>query len=165
MDEAKEAKRGFLWWLTAITAPIGIFGGPIAIANMLSDVIEWKGWIAYLVSFWDENIADPFRTLIDFIAQRFSLPAPPAELVDYLILGILMAVSIQRALQLVGERRTLLGRISAVFFAILIWPAVAILMILVSLIFADARKLPETWLTLAPFGLFLGLYAANAMLA
>jgi hypothetical protein len=164
MDETREAKRGFLWWLTAITAPIGIFGGPLAIANMLSDVIRWKGWIAYLVSFWDENIAGPFRTVIAFVALRLSLPIPPAELVDYLILGVLMAVSIQRALQLVGERQSILARLSSVFFSIIIWPA-AIFALFIAALFPAVHKFPETWLTLAPFGLFLALYAVNAILA
>jgi hypothetical protein len=43
-------KRDFSWWVTAILAPLGILGGPIAIAEMFKGLIKWKGPIGA----WEE---------------------------------------------------------------------------------------------------------------
>lgn len=185
------SQRGILWWFSAITAPIGILGGPIAIADMFAGVIEWKGWVGYFATYWGEHISHPFGVLLHAFAQRFSIPSPPEYLVDYLTLGVLFAASHIRSVMMVlspvAENRFGMSLLAVVVapLVVLIWP----LSLLGALVFpvmahdmgrrAQRAKTDQIRdyalrtrkamyahfvLLLAPFALFLVLFVLNLTL-
>ncbi len=89
------------WWLVAIFAPVGIIGGPVALADLFAGIIRWRGPIPYLLAFWDENIGTPFAQLLAFIASLIHLPSPTEVISDYLTLSILLISSVVRASRLI----------------------------------------------------------------
>lgn len=154
--------RGIVWWFAAILSPIGVAGGPIAIAQLLAGIVEWHGLIGYLVTLWSENIRPPFQTLGTWITDQFELPAPPALILDYIIIGLLVSTSYMRARFLIPKHSGvyILGQSAAYLFA---WP-ISIVLLLVSAFREGVRSWPAFLLTLAPFALFFMLWAVNALL-
>lgn len=174
-------RRDFLWWVSAITAPLGIIGGPPAIADLLGGIIRWRGPLAYLAAYWDEHITQPFGQVINaaLALAPFKVHAPEG-VVDYIALGCLFFASQLRAANLLFPTVTLherpsLGQLgvtalwAVVCFAFLAVPLLLCLVILLALwpghvlIFALDRRVPrvERWLALAPFWLFLLLWGLN----
>lgn len=100
-----ENNRSLSWWVrqifVSILAPLGIVGGPIALASMFRSIIEWKGPIGYTVHFWSEYVSPPFTYIFTWIADLLLLPAPPLWLTDYLIMGLLVASSYLRGWMIV----------------------------------------------------------------
>lgn len=95
-------RRSFWWWLGAVLAPLGILGGPVAMADLFSGLIEWRGPIGFLVSYWDRAISEPFHRIFQFVVD--SIPwdlSFPAWFSDYVALGILLVTSLYRALFLI----------------------------------------------------------------
>ncbi len=113
----RENPRTLGWWIVAILTPIGIFGGPIALADLFAGVIDWRGPIPYLLAYWDEHVSAPFETILSFVASFVSLPRPPEIATDYLTLSILLAGSLIRSRGLLerGGENTLDGLIQAAY--------------------------------------------------
>lgn len=176
--------RSVGWWIAAALAPVGIFGGPIAIANLFAGLIEWRGWIGYLVNFWDENISEPVHRIVGFLALHLNFPQPDEITINYGILGALFCSSMARASGLLktGEEtndgRRGFGSIvtSALLgvFLFLAWPLLAFgftapifRRLGINILSDDPVETMDTtddtfaFLTLAPFLIFLGLFLAN----
>lgn len=181
------------WWLAAIIAPIGIVGGPIAIADMVAGAIQWNGWIGYLVAFWDENVSKSFGVVLNFVASIIRIPALNELTVDYITLGILLFGGFVRAIELLPlpgtprvRQRTLgekLGLaviwIAGPLAVIAFWPFYIFTIsafFIAYAIHAIAKKKKKTILpdgllemapimgmTIAPFVLFLALCALNTV--
>lgn len=127
--------RGIGWWLLAILTPIGVIGGPLVIANVLADVIEWHGPWGAAIQYWDDSVGAAFSTLFGWLAQSLHLPAPPWWLTDYLSLAILFQFSILRASTLfpsplpeiqsqwVDRAGQLFWRVRNALAEIVFWPA------------------------------------------
>jgi hypothetical protein len=191
-------KRSFLWWVSAVLAPVGVIGGPLAIADMLAGAIEWNGWIGYTVAWWDENVGTPFGQVISALFAAWGWPELSETETGYLIIGILLSSSMMRAfvvlslpsiLHEIRENRGVINRLENIVFLIL-WPVLPIMHIAIwplttAALFASSfrsifrvlvRKrldpdpeiheyelsnLKVDWLTLAPFTVFLSLWAIN----
>jgi hypothetical protein len=177
--ENRRFRKGPIWWITAIITPIGVFSGPIALAQLFAGIIRWQGWIRYLIAFWHENIGAPFHQVLWYLATSIHVPRPPEWLSDYLILGILFVSSLIRADALVfGPSREFRGwstafitGLAAVLFVLFIylpfWPLVIAAMLRRIARDADFRsgeQLALIALTLAPFLIFLGLLVTNMTL-
>ncbi|MBL8545068.1 MAG: hypothetical protein JNL81_01315 [Hyphomonadaceae bacterium] len=158
---ASTANRGFLWWLSVILAPIGLFGGPIEIANMVSGVVEWHGPIGYLVNFWSENISVHFANVFGLITNVFHIRPLSDIVVSYLTLGVLFISSMLRAIALMQIKLPPLMLWLVLPTAIFAWPAVFLQ--LDGLLHKKSRG--PTLLILAPFLLFLVLWLINAVWA
>lgn len=190
---ASEHKRDFWWWLTAILAPIGILGGPIAIAEMLNGFIEWHGPIGYVVSWWGAHISVPFHGIFVWLAGLLSIDLPPWTkwITDYVALGILLSWNFLRAFALFpwsGQQPMSKEFLALSFSAGLLWPVFVIWLLFPAIrqrarmheAVEVAREWPEDarddlfrtvrdmftseWLTLAPFILFLVLWGLNAFI-
>ena len=61
-------QRGFIWWITALLAPLGVLGGVVGLMSLSAGVI-WKGPFAYLVIFWSEQVRVPFADVLNFLAS------------------------------------------------------------------------------------------------
>ena len=104
-DESKPRKRRTLWWwFTAIVTPLGIVGGPLALADMLSGVIQWNGWIGFATAYWDLYVSEPFGVVIQYVAQLFGIASVPPFVSDYLALGVLYVAAGIRVSSLVFNR-------------------------------------------------------------
>ncbi|MBC7769269.1 MAG: hypothetical protein H7124_10825 [Phycisphaerales bacterium] len=158
---APTANRGFIWWLSVILAPIGLFGGPIEIANMVSGVVEWRGPIGYLVNFWSENVSVHFANVFGLITNFFNIRPLSDIVVSYLTLGVLFISSTLRAIALMQIKLPPLMLWLVLPTAIFAWPAVFLQ--LDGLLHKKSRG--PTLLILAPFLLFLVLFAINAVWA
>ena len=154
--------RDFVWWLSAILAPIGLFGGPIEIANMVSGVVEWRGPIGYLVNFWSENISIHFANVFGLLTGLFSVPPLSDFVVSYLTLGILLCTSLLRAATLLGHRFSPLMIVLAVLPGIFTWPAVVFS---AAPAFLQKKSRGPAILILAPFLIFPVLFIINALWA
>jgi hypothetical protein len=155
------ANRGILWWLGVILAPIGILGGPIELANMTSGLIQWNGPVGYLVHFWSENISVHFANVFGLITNVFHIPPLSDLVVSYLTLGILLLTSMLRAISLMRIKLPSLMLWLVLPTAILSWPIVFLQ--LDGLLHKKSRG--PTLLILAPFLLFLVLFAVNVVWA
>ncbi len=153
--------RGVIWWLSVILAPIGLFGGPIEIANMVSGMVEWHGPIGYLVHFWSENISVHFANVFGLITSFFHIPPLSDFVVSYLTLGVLLIASMLRAMSLMRIKLPPLMLWLVLPTAIISWPVVFLQ--LDGLLHKGSRG--ATLLILAPFLLFLVLFAINAVWA
>jgi hypothetical protein len=156
------ANRGFVWWLSVILAPIGLFGGPIEIANMVSGVVAWHGPIGYIVNFWSENISVHFAALFGVITNFFHIAPLSDFVVSYLTLGILLCTSTLRALTLLGLKFPAWGLVMALAPGIFTWPA-AVFSLAPALL--EKRGRPAALLVLAPFLIFVVLWIINALWA
>ena len=96
--------RSLLWWFSVVLAPIGLFGGPIEIANMVSGVVQWHGPIGYLVNFWSENISVHFANVFGLLTNLVHIPPLSDFVVSYLTLGILLCTSFLRAAAMISAR-------------------------------------------------------------
>jgi hypothetical protein len=101
----KPETRRISWWLTAALAPVGLLAGPFAIADLISGLIEWKGWIAFLIHYWDQNVSEPITRVLANLAETLALPRPPEFVSDYLTLGLIYAIGVARAHQLIEPYR------------------------------------------------------------
>ncbi len=156
------ANRDFVWWLSVILAPIGLFGGPIEIANMVSGVVAWRGPIGYLVNFWAENISIHFANVFGLLTGLFSVPPLSDFVVSYLTLGILFCTSLLRAATLLGHRFSPLGLAAAIVPGIFTWPAVVFS---AGPAFLQKKSRGPATLVLAPFFIFFLLWIVNALWA
>ncbi|MBL8545462.1 MAG: hypothetical protein JNL81_03310 [Hyphomonadaceae bacterium] len=174
-----DTKRGFWWWLSAWLTPIGIAGGPVALADLFAGVVRWNGWIAYLINFWDEHISSVFGLLFDYVAGLLRFPPLAEWQTDYLTLGILFAGAYGRSITLnrspdPGLRNPfLMSFLLAVL--IFVWPLsmVAFSWQLVELMrgaepdandvatFGEGKIIPTLGLVLAPFITFVVLFFLN----
>ncbi len=157
---APTANRGFLWWLSVILAPIGLFGGPIEIANMVSGVVAWHGPIGYIVNFWSENISVHFANVFGLITNFFHVPPLSEFVVSYLTLGILLCTSMLRASTLLGIKVPPLMLVFALLPGIFTWPA-ALFSAGPALLQKKSRG--PALLILAPFLIFVVLWIINAL--
>jgi hypothetical protein len=98
-------RKSFAWWVGAVLAPFGIIGGPLEMAGMVADIIEWRGPWNYLITHWDRTVGHVFGVIFGWIAGLVSLPAPPPLVADYLTVGVLMLLGQWRAHQLLGWKR------------------------------------------------------------
>jgi len=155
------ANRGFLWWLSVILAPIGILGGPIELANMTSGLVEWDGPVGYLVNFWSENISVHFANVFGLITNFLHIRPLSDIVVSYLTLGILLITSMLRAITLMQIKLPPLMLWLVLPTAIFAWPVVFLQL---DGLFHKKSRGP-TLLILAPFLLFLVLFAINAVWA
>lgn len=155
-------KRGFLWWLSAILAPIGLFGGPVEIANMVSGVVEWRGPIGYLVNFWSENVSVHFANVFGLVTNLFNLPPLSDVVVSYLTLGVLFCTSMLRAATLMGIKLSPLMLIFALLPSVFIWPAALWHAVPA---FMEKKSRGPAILIMAPFLIFLVLFLINAVWA
>jgi hypothetical protein len=156
------ANRGFLWWLSVILAPIGLFGGPIEIANMVSGLVEWRGPIGYAVNFWSENVSVHFANLFGLLTGLFNI-APLSDLVvSYLTLGILLCTSLLRASTLLGVKISPMMLIFGLLPGIFAWPAAVFS---AGPAFLEKKSRGPATLILAPFLIFVGLWIVNALWA
>jgi hypothetical protein len=181
IERAKD--RGLLWWITAILAPVGVVGGPLAIADLVSGVIEWHGWIGFLVSFWEEKVSGPFGAVFGVIFDLLRLPRLSEAFVDYLTIGVLASSSFFRAATLfypfdqlnLGSAQRFKSIVIPIFIAVslplwaVLWP-ILVFSILVTCIGAywstattEERKIASAVLvySLAPFAIFALLWALN----
>jgi hypothetical protein len=154
--------RGISWWLSAILAPIGLLGSPIAIAVTLQDLIVWNGPIGFVVHFWSENVRPPFSFLFGELADYLSLPHPPKVFIDYIVMSLMITTGYLRARILIPKHGTLhiLGQ-SLLY--LLLWP-VAVIGVLVSVARHGVRSWSALILTLGPFFIFICLWMANLLL-
>ena len=76
--------------------PVGIIGGPLTIANMLSGIIEWQGIPQYLVNWWEIAVSEPMGRILGWLFGLVSLPQPPRFVADYLTLGLIYATTVFR---------------------------------------------------------------------
>jgi len=187
------ARKTFGWWVAAILTPAGLIGGPLAVADMFAGAIQWNGWVKYLVVFWDEKVSHAFGIVFNFVAAKFDLPTVAESTVDYLTLGILLSGSFIRAVELFPFGSTnangpaprlwmkallFLAQIVAPLLLVAIWPfyliALSLILIAMSLNRITGNKLlsidmgfaiPTLFMTLAPFAVFLALYAINSTMA
>lgn len=83
-----------------ILTPIGILGGPIAGADLVSGVIEWKGFFPYLLAYWDIYVSAPLSRIVGAVAEFLNFPEPPETLIDYFTLSVLLVASFIRARKL-----------------------------------------------------------------
>jgi hypothetical protein len=184
MTEAKPKKRRtWFWWLAAITAPLGILGGPIAIAEMFAGTIKWHGPAGFLVAFWDEKVSAPFHAVFAWMAGLIGVPPFKEFYVDYFVVSLLAAGTFFRALTMwdvfaessfnPSWKLTLLLFAAAIFFWPVIYASVLLLFVVTAPMAmfdwrasADMRR--ELWslgtLILAPFLLFMILFLANVLL-
>lgn len=154
--------RGALWWATVILAPIGLFGGPIEIANMVSGIVQWRGPIGYLVNFWSENVSVHFANVFGVLTGLFHIPPLSDFVVSYLTLGILLCTSFLRAASMLGHRFSTLQLVAAIVPGIFMWPG-AIISVAPGFLKKESRG--PALLILAPFALFLVLFVINALWA
>lgn len=154
-----ENTRSFFWWATAIVAPLGILGGPIAIASMLDGLITWNGPVDYILNIWDAQIREPFRNVIEWIRLKLSFPQPDPLLIDYIILSILLTSSYVRATYLV-PKNGIWHTVTNSLRYLLIWP-LATIAVVISVAREGVKSWPRLLLTFAPFIGFLGLWAVN----
>lgn len=154
--------RSRLWWLSVILAPIGLFGGPIEIANMVSGVVQWRGPIGYLVNFWSANISVHFANVFGLLTGFFHIPPFSDFLVSYLTLGVLLCTSFLRAASMLGHKFSLLQLAAALVPGIVMWPG-AIFSIAPAFLKRESRG--AALLVLAPFALFIVLFVINALWA
>lgn len=154
--------RGVSWWLSALLAPIGLLGSPIAIAAMLQDLIIWNGPIGFIVHFWSENVRPPFSFLSGELTNYLSLPQPPKFLIDYLIMSLLITTGYLRARILIPKHGIvhILGQSFLYFF---LWP-IGVIGVLVSVARHGVRSWSALTLTLGPFVIFLCLWMANFLI-
>lgn len=163
-----ERKHTIWWWLGWILAPLGIFGGPIAIANFSSDLIEWRGPIGYLVNWWDAKISGPFGLALNQLLTRYELPNLTEWMVDYTVIGWLLLWSAIRAGQttlnpIKWYQTPLL--ILMIPFWIIQWP-IFLIVLLFQTIRTDWDKGRFFALqALSPFGVFLVLWGVNTFWA
>ncbi len=90
----------FSWWVDAVVKVAGFTLGPLALANLLSDVIEWKGFIAYAVSWWEVHITQTFSSVFNYVLNRFGMPNISNWLTDYLAFGVIYTAGAERARQI-----------------------------------------------------------------
>jgi hypothetical protein len=83
-----------------ILTPVGILGGPIAGADLVSGVIEWKGIFPYILAYWDIYVSAPLSRIVGAVAELLKFPEPPEILVDYFTLSVLLFASFFRARKL-----------------------------------------------------------------
>lgn len=167
----EEQRRGVWWWITAILAPIGVLAGPIAIAKMLSGLIEWGGPFGFAVAYWEEFVAVHFRTVFGWLAGLVSLPPPPEWLSDYLTIGILLTSSLFRAIALTpnaddpGKRLSAYDWISLLSYTLFFWPLAllhTIQALFEEILYGDTRPIwSRNFLTFAPFLIFLFMFVIN----
>jgi hypothetical protein len=143
-------------------APIGVFGGPVEIANMVSGVVKWRGPIGYIVNFWSENISVHFANVFGLLTGLFNAPPLSDLVVSYLTLGILLCTSLLRAATLLGHKVSPLMIVLAVLPGIFTWPAV---MFSAVPAFMEKKSRGPALLILAPFLIFLLLWIINALWA
>lgn len=105
--DGRNPKRGIWWWGAAILTPIGILGGPVAGADLLAGIIEWRGPIPYILAFWHEHISAPIGTILGFLATVLALPQPSEFLADYITLSLLLAGSFIRVRRLMHPTESL----------------------------------------------------------
>ncbi len=91
-------KRSPLWWVAFITLPLVTVAGPIALAEAVSAIVDWRGWIAFLVDYWAEFVARPIQATANQIAGILHLPHVDSVIVDYVAFGSLLAGQKTRAL-------------------------------------------------------------------
>jgi hypothetical protein len=149
--------------------PIGIFSGPIAMAEMLSDVITWNGPINYIVGWWGEHVSEPVHNVLSWLSGIFyiTLPGWFKYVSDYIILSSLLYTSYLRADALLGRkiRYNMINDIPD----FLIWPVLAFLNIgivffnFISWIFGKPFQAQNEILNTAPFLIFLLLFLANTL--
>lgn len=72
---------------------LGIIGGPLALASIFSGLIEWRGPVLWLVSFWSDNVTQTFATILTAFVRPFGITSIPYWLADYVGLGILVSIS------------------------------------------------------------------------
>lgn len=97
-ESGEQPKRGIVWWLVAITAPIGVLGGPIALMDLTAGAVQWGGPLKYLMVFWDEEIGSKFALVYQFIFSSLRLTIPFSETdADYLTVGVLFVTLELRA--------------------------------------------------------------------
>lgn len=154
--------RGLLWWLSTILAPIGLFGGPIEIANMVSGVVQWRGPIGYLVNFWSQNISVHFANVFGLLTNVVDVPQLSDFVVSYLTLGILLCTSFLRAAAMLGHKFSPLQLVAAIVPGIFMWPG-AIVSVAPAFLKKESRG--PALLILAPFALFVVLFVINALWA
>lgn len=154
--------RGLVWWLSVILAPIGLFGGPIELANMVSGVVTWHGPIGYIVNFWSDNISVHFAALFGVITGFFHLPPLSDIVVSYLTLGVLFCTSMLRAATLLGHKFPAHVLIMALVPGIFTWPAV---FLSAGPALMQKRSRGPALLILAPFLLFVLLWLLNVLWA
>lgn len=155
------ANRGFIWWLSVILAPIGLFGGPIEIANMVSGIVEWQGPIGYLVNFWSENISVHFANVFGLITNFFHIPPLSDLVVSYLTLGVLLCTSMLRAMTLMQIKVPPAMLWLVLPTGIFAWPSVFLQLGALR----EKKSRGPMLLILAPFLLFLVLWGVNALWA
>lgn len=169
--------RGIRWWLAAALAPIGIFGGPLALADLVAGLIEWKSWIAFLVHYWDVYVSDSVKAVLDWVAAQLALPRIPELVADYITVGLITATGNFRT------RALLVTRTDANFLEIawdVIWSGVAWPIFLVENAYGfvgtvrnagGIRHISDwtlvSWhiLLFLPLAIFLTLLAVNLMLS
>jgi hypothetical protein len=152
------AHRGILWWLSVILAPIGLFGGPIEIASMVSGLVTWHGPVGYIVNFWSENISIHFANLFGVITNFLHFPPLSDVVVSYLTLGILLCTSTLRAMTLMQIKVPPPMLWLVLPTGIFAWPVVFLQLGALR----EKRSRGPMLLILAPFLIFLVLFAINA---
>ncbi|HPI47605.1 MAG TPA: hypothetical protein PLH23_05005 [Hyphomonadaceae bacterium] len=180
-----EPDKPWWWFVFWILAPLGVLGGPLAIADLFAGVIEWHGWVGYLVSFWDENVSQPFGAVFGAIADFLHVPRFTEEFVDYIALGTLCITGMLRPFlllepKLITTKDWTLGgalwRFVGFCIVVLIWPVPVALFLMMT-----GRELVEgleagldghlagmvaaVAMAFGPFALFLALWAANTWAA
>ena len=155
------ANRGFIWWLSVVLAPIGLFGGPIEIANMVSGVVEWRGPIGYIVNFWSENVSVHFANVFGLVTNFFNIPPLSDLVVSYLTLGVLFCTSMLRAMTLLRRDVPPLMLWLVLPTGVFAWPVVFLQL---GGLF-EKKSRGATLLILAPFLLFVVLWLINAVWA
>ncbi|WP_156767863.1 hypothetical protein [Candidatus Viadribacter manganicus] len=163
-----EPRRSLWWWLLTITAPIGIIGGPLGIADMLSGLIEWHGPVGFLVSYWDRIISDPLHNVLHYVAAFIpALRFLDGFALDYLTLGVLQYSAFARSLSILRPHQPgpipLDHELLTAAIVILGWPLVFYFSAFFSLI-NDRVLRPILVLSTAPFLIFLLLWIVNLTL-
>jgi hypothetical protein len=181
--EVARGGRGAWWWFMAILAPIGILGGPIAIAEMFSELIYWKSPIQYIVQWWGVHISEPFHRIFEWFAQlaglNLPLPSWTKWVTDYVVLGLLFFGNEVRAWTLYAYRqesgaKSGFNHVSRFAIAVLFWPRQVMVTFLNLMQRADERSKDTTnalgehdnairnfVLVLAPFALYFLLWLVN----
>ena len=158
---ASQNERSFFGWVTLILAPLGIFGGPLAIASMMSHLIKWQGPFGYAIHFWKEEIHEPFRNILEWIAHWIHIPKPPSLIIDYVVLSLLATSSYLRATYLVPKNSVWPSLKNAALY-LFFWP-IQTLSVFLSVMREGVKSWPRLLLTFAPFLGFFLLWLSNAL--
>lgn len=77
----------------------GVIGGPITLAQLASDLIEWRGMVSWLVEKWTALTA-PVGIVVSYLGGLVGAPSIPKWVAPYVVMGMLLFIVLEHVVSL-----------------------------------------------------------------